>query len=153
MAVFDGTNLRDRLSGGSGNDTLRGHDGNDTLSGGPGADFLDGGEGWDRAEYTGSNAGVSVNLATGRGSGGDAEGDTLSGCEDVAGSPHDDTLIGDGRSNWLSGGAGADSLVGGGGWDWLDYRGSNAGVSVNLATGRGAPAATPRVIPSPGSRT
>ena len=135
MAVFRGTNDHDNLSGGNGNDTLYGLGGDDTLSGGPGADYLDGGEGWDRAEYTGSDAGVSVNLATGRGSGGDAEGDTLSGFEDVAGSPHDDTLVGDGRDNWLRGRAGADSLVGGEGRDWLDYWGSNAGVSVNLATG------------------
>ena len=135
MAVFRGTNDHDNLSGGNGNDTLYGLGGDDTLSGGPGADYLDGGEGWDRAEYTGSDAGVSVNLATGRGSGGDAEGDTLSGFEDVAGSPHDDTLVGDGRDNWLRGRAGADSLDGGGGRDWLDYWGSNAGVSVNLATG------------------
>ena len=38
-------------------------------------------------------AGVTVNLATGRGTAGDAMGDTLVNIEQVLGSDHDDTFI------------------------------------------------------------
>ena len=138
MAVFTGTDDSDILNGGSGNDTLNGLGGDDELIGGPGADSLDGGEGSDVADYRGSDAGVSVNLATGEGSGGHAEGDTLSGIENVRGSDLGDTLIGNDGDNQLRGRAGADSLAGGDGSDRVDYRGSDAGVSVNLATGEGS---------------
>ena len=50
------------------------------MIGGTGADSLDGGSGNDVVDYSGSSAGVSVNLASGPtiiGSGGDAQGDTL----------------------------------------------------------------------------
>ena len=108
------------------------------LTGGAGADSLVGGAGEDTASYRGSNAAVAVNLATGAASGGHAEGDTLAGIEHLEGSDHDDTLIGDAGDNVLTGGAGADSLVGGAGEDTASYRGSNAAVAVNLATGTGA---------------
>ena len=51
-------------------------DSNDTLSGGANNDLIDGGAGIDTADYSASSAGVSVNLATGSGTGGDAAGDT-----------------------------------------------------------------------------
>ena len=143
-----------RLRGENGNDTLEGGAGNDHLDGGAGADVLDGGGGdWNFAAYWGSDAGVTVNLATGMGQGGHAEGDTLTGILGVFGSSHADHLIGDaGHSNlqgndgddtleggaggdWLSGGAGADMLDGGEGYDDVNYRESDAGVTVNLATG------------------
>ena len=166
----DGNNW---LDGGAGADTLNGGAGNDWLVGGAGADALDGGADWDSASYRGSDAGVTVNLATGTGQGGHAEGDTLTGIEAVQGSDHDDTLTGDDGNNFLRGGAGADSLTGGdnndnlkggagadtltggdgddwlegtegadtltggAGWDWAQYWGSDAGVTVNLATGTG----------------
>jgi hypothetical protein len=68
---------------------------------------------------------VTVDLRAGTSS----SGDTLSGFEDVFGSPHDDTLIGDGGSNrlygWLgddvlNGRAGNDRLAGNGGADEAD---------------------------------
>ena len=43
-----------------------------------GADTLIGGAGTDFADYSASLTGVDVNLATGTGLGGDAQGDTLS---------------------------------------------------------------------------
>ena len=81
------------------------------------------------AAYGGSDAGVTVNLATGMGQGGHAEGDTLTGILGVIGSSHADHLIGDaGHSNLngddgdddLHGGGGNDTLEGGAGNDWLD---------------------------------
>lgn len=126
----------DTLDGGVGNDNLDGGVGNDILIGGAGADILTGGDGFDTASYSKSSAAVNVNLATGTGSGGDAEGDHLSGIENIDGSAYNDTLIGDTGDNTLLGGAGADVLVGGDGYDTASYSTSLA-VNVNLATGIG----------------
>jgi Ca2+-binding RTX toxin-like protein len=75
--ILFGGGGNDSLSGGAGNDTLLGGDGNDTLIGGTGADVLDGGTGIDLADYSASGTAVNVSLATGTGTGGDAQGDTL----------------------------------------------------------------------------
>ena len=109
----------DTLDGGAGNDVLAGDDGNDVLTGGAGADTLDGGAGSDTASYATSGAGVSVDLSAGTGSGGDAEGDTLTGIENLSGSAFADTLTGDSGANTLDGGDGADVLYGGNGADVL----------------------------------
>jgi Ca2+-binding RTX toxin-like protein len=133
-----GNDADDFLYGGSGNDYLYGQDGNDTLRGddnddwlvgGAGADTLNGGAGFDTADYSGSSAGVTVQLERllsgyyytqfGAGSGGDAEGDTLTSIEKVVGSNYDDKLIGNSLDNVLVGGAGNNTLVGGGGNDTL----------------------------------
>ena len=106
--------------GGAGNDILVGGDGDDVLVGGAGADDLQGGAGRDTVSYAASPVGVTVNLTAGRGSGGDAAGDRLSGVEDVVGSVHDDRLIGDANANRLAGGAGDDTLYGAGGDDTLE---------------------------------
>ncbi len=136
----------DYLDGGSGNDALYGELGNDVLSGGAGADTLDGGEGNDTADYTASTAGVTVSLATGVGTGGDAQGDRLVSIENLAGSTQADILTGDANANILNGGAGddklnggagADQLIGGDGSDTADYSASTAAVNVNLETGIG----------------
>ena len=136
----------DNLSGDAGNDLLYGGSENDTLAGGTGSDVLSGGSGTDTADYSASGSGVTVNLATGTGSGGDAAGDTLSGIEVVVGSGFNDSLTGDGGANTLdggasndtlAGGAGSDSLIGGTGTDTADYSASGSGVTVNLGTGVG----------------
>lgn len=127
----DNTNY---LIGGAGNDVLEGRGGDDTLSGGEGADVLNGGEGIDTADYAGSAAPVTVNLEQGTGSGGDAEGDLLSGIEIVVGSGGNDTLIGGNANETFIGGAGADSIEGGGGLDYADYVSSQSAVTVNLET-------------------
>jgi len=77
-----------------------------------GDDSLDGGAGNDLASYAGSTAGVTVELAAGTGSGGDAEGDTLANIENLEGSEHGDTLTGDAGGNTVAGGAGNDLLIG-----------------------------------------
>lgn len=155
----------DRMYGGTEDDDLRGNDGNDLLEGGRGADKLDGQAGSDTASYASSSERVTVRLLTGIAYGGDAQGDTLAGIENLTGSVFDDDLAGDNGANVLDGGrgsdeltgnggadtliggdgndrleggAGADRLVGGGGlFDLVTYEGSDTGVSVNLATGQG----------------
>jgi Ca2+-binding RTX toxin-like protein len=118
-----GNTLNNTISGDSGNNSLNGGDGNDILVGGAGTDTLNGGNGVDTAHYYSTAVGVSVNLLTGIGLGGDAQGDILSGFEGITGSNvGNDTLTGDGLANFLygyggndilNGGAGADTLVGG----------------------------------------
>ena len=123
-------------------DTLDGGSGNDTLIGGAGADILIGGAGIDTADYSTSANSVTVNLATNVNTGGDAQGDTLTGIENVTGSANADVLTGDVNANVIAGGAGNDIIVGGAGADTLDggtgtdtvdYSASSAAVTVNLA--------------------
>jgi Ca2+-binding RTX toxin-like protein len=114
-----GTNAADTLYGTSGAESIFGYGGNDTLKGFGGADHLDGGSGIDTAFYGDSTVGVAVNLATGRGYGGSAEGDTFVSVENVYGSYHNDTLTGNDGNNELYGLNGNDILKGGGGDDGL----------------------------------
>src|SRR4051812_22673740 len=164
MATIKGTNLADTLYGTSGADVISGLGGDDTIKGGGGADQIDGGSGFDTIFYTDSSAGVSVNLATGRGIGGTAEGDTYVSIEAVWGSSFNDTLTGDNGANQLfgldgndvlkggggadsldggsgndilKGGGGADVLAGGAGTDTVDYSQAPGAVTVDLAAGRG----------------
>lgn len=155
----------DILAGGAGMDVLRGHggdddldggDGNDMLYGGAGADMIEGGDGEDTAYYNESDAGVVVRLWNGTGLGGDAEGDMLSGVENLWGSAFDDVLIGANDADnklWggegddelygltgddmLVGGAGADVLDGGDGMDTADYSASGEAIVVRLFNGTG----------------
>lgn len=145
------------LEGGGGADLLMGEGGNDILSGGAGADVLYGGADLNLASYADSSAAVHVDLVSGLGHGGDAEGDRLYQIVGLSGSAFADTLLGDAGNNWLFGGAGADvlrggngedTLIGGAGADTLDgggsffdaasYAASAAGVYVNLSSGSGA---------------
>ncbi|RDJ27004.1 calcium-binding protein [Bosea caraganae] len=143
----------DLLVGGLGNDQLYGGSGGDTLHGGRGADLLDGGDGDDLALYSDGAEGISIDLESGVGRGGDAEGDTLIGIEHVIGTQRDDMLLGNAAGNMLLGGlgndvihgrAGDDLLIGGIGSDHLDggdgndtavYSDSAAGVVIDLANG------------------
>jgi Ca2+-binding RTX toxin-like protein len=99
----------DVLHGLAGDDMLFGGSGNDTLDGGPGADIMLGGAGSDTADYSSSAAGVTVNLASGVGTGGDAQGDVLGGTENIIGSAQADVLMGDSGANMLAGGPGNDA--------------------------------------------
>jgi serralysin len=122
--VLTGDGDRNVLLGKAGDDDINGGAGNDIIRGGIGADTLDGGEGTDQLQYKGSSAGVSVDLTADTegfqgASGGDAEGDVLTGFEAVVGSEHGDVLMGDGIKNVLSGKGGDDQINGGGGSDAL----------------------------------
>ena len=118
----------DVLSGGLGDDRLYGDAGSDTLLGDAGNDRLDGGAQQDFVDYSASAVGVNVNLATGAGLGGDAQGDSYVDVDGVIGSGLNDTIIGyDGQStvagfeytNVLSGAAGDDVIDGMAGNDSL----------------------------------
>ena len=152
----------DYLDGGSGDDVLRGGDGNDHLDGGPGRDYLNGGsedtqEGnpiaADIVDYGASRIGVTVSLAEGRGTAGDAEGDILVDIENIFGSQHgdeltgsldnnlilgfegDDSIYGLSGDDYLEGGSGGDLIDGGSGNDFISYANSNIGVHINLDSG------------------
>ena len=166
------------LTAGAIPETLYGGDGNDLLSGGgafgtPGNGGMDasgdtfyGGNGIDAVKYNGGSASVTIDLATGRGFGGNAENDYYFGIEHaigsfendtLQGSANADTLDGDQADDLLSGGAGADLLRGGDGQDILFadggadtiyggngidhvsyFNGAGGPVTVSLATGVGA---------------
>ncbi|MGO1081383.1 calcium-binding protein, partial [Inquilinus sp. CA228] len=113
----NGSQLADTLTGNAGANALAGYGGNDILIGGAGADALDGSVGTDTASYAGSGVGVTVNLTSGTGTGGDAQGDTFAGIENVTGSTGADTITGNGSSNVLDGGTGKDTMTGLGGAD------------------------------------
>jgi Ca2+-binding RTX toxin-like protein len=120
MPTVNGTNGADTLYGTGGSDQINGLNGDDSLKGLGGADRIDGGAGVDTAFYTDSAVGVAVNLETGRGAGGTAEGDRLFNIENLYGSAFGDSLIGNDASNELYGLNGSDVLKGGGGADRLD---------------------------------
>ena len=135
-----GSAIADTLVGDLRANVLSGHAGNDTLAGLAGADQLIGGPGLDTADYSASDAAVTVRLHTLKASGGHAQGDTfpetvsvsyvtpdgfvrsdlLPDVENLTGSTFADTLAGDRRDNVLDGGPGNDTLYGGpGGGDDL----------------------------------
>ena len=78
----------------------------------------------DWAVYKHAMEGVTVNLATNMGTGGEADGDTLRHIELVWGSEKDDTFIA---------GPGADIIEGDGGSDTVSYEASETGVTVDLS--------------------
>ncbi len=100
--------------------------------GGPDADILVGG-GPGKVMYSTSNAGVAVNLATGRGYGGGAQGDVISGVTQIIGSNHDDTLT---ETLRTASSRGADAYDGGAGINVVSYHGSREGLTVNLGIGK-----------------
>lgn len=136
-----GSDHNDILSGNNGANVLEGGKGNDILKGGLGADILDGGGGTDTADYSSSRSGVTINLATGLATGGDASGDILSAIENISGSFGKDVLtgstlanvlLGRGGDDLLDGGVNADHLIGGSGQDRLI-----GGQGVDILEGRG----------------
>ena len=152
----------DDLEGAGGADTLNGGDGDDDLIGGAGSDRLIGGDGVDSADYSNSEQGVRVNIRTGKGARGDAEGDTFSSVELVIGSRFGDVLTGASKSSGglfsekgLVGGDGDDTLIGGKAGEYMigvasldinlesfdgdviSYANSSAGVRVELGAAVG----------------
>lgn len=126
----------DILIGNSANNTLTGNNGDDTLTGNGGANILNGGAGSDTASYAETTAGVNISLlVSGAQNTGGGATDTFISIENLTGSGHADTLIGDGAVNVLSGNQGNDRLTGNGGNDILNGgAGSDAAVYVMAST-------------------
>jgi Ca2+-binding RTX toxin-like protein len=137
----------ENIIGSAFNDTLTGDGNSNLIEGGAGADLLTGGLGNDTASYANSNSAVTVSLVSAAANtGGHAQGDTLSGFENLTGSAFNDVLVGDGFINILDGGsgddllvggAGADQLIGGLGSDTASYSTTSTAVTANLTNGNG----------------
>ena len=142
IETVHGSSFDDQISGGTSDDVLRGQSGGDLLRGRAGADILDGGAGRDTATYSDSMAAVTVDLAAGTGTGGDAQGDVLLSIEILHGSGYNDilragkddhTLRGLSGDDLLIAGEGADIIEGGSGVDTASYEADTEGVIVDLA--------------------
>ena len=102
-------------------DTIRGDDGDNIIRGNLGADVIDGRGGFDTADYSQADNGVVVDLGTGTGSAGEAQGDTLIGIERLVGSEWIDTLIGGTADETFDGMFGDDLIMGGKGSDTYQF--------------------------------
>ncbi len=131
FALATGTASNDSLTA-SGSTIELGGAGNDTLTGSAGTDVLIGGGGTDTLSYATDTTGVTVNLANNTVSGGNAQGDTMTGFANVTGGSGADALSGTASANVISAGAGNDTLTGGGGNDTLD---GGAGTDTAVFTG------------------
>ncbi|NRA98548.1 MAG: calcium-binding protein [Rhodobacteraceae bacterium] len=112
------------LIGNGGDDEIDGGAGRDIIRGGLGSDTLEGGADADTLLYTGGSVGVTVSLEADENgfqsaAGGEAEGDVISGFENVYASNGNDGLTGDDNRNILYGYSGEDTLDGGLGADVL----------------------------------
>jgi len=143
--ILDGGAGNDYLNGGNGNDTLIGGggdnsllagDGDDLLISGAGADTVSGGNGTDTVSYANSTDWINVDLGANYTYYGYANGDVISGVENLIGSAYNDFLTGDTGNNvisglagndYLHGGNGSDRLIGGAGADTI-YGGSGADI-------------------------
>lgn len=130
-----------RIEGGDGDDTINAFAGNDVVAGGEGDDDMQGGLGNDWLDYSASDAGVTVSLAPDVvGAGGHADGDTVSGFENIIGSDFADTLTGDEGDNifdplGVSEGNGVDDVDGEGGVDTLRLNYSSLFAAEGLIGG------------------
>ncbi|MBU4193364.1 MAG: hypothetical protein KKD85_13780, partial [Proteobacteria bacterium] len=119
--------------------------GDDLIRASASAEYIAGGEGFDTLDYSGSTAGVSVNLQTASVAGGYANNDSISGIAAVIGSDFADTLAGsDDSTNALYGGGGNDSFImstyleaedtvsGGDGTDTLTFTYNGGDVLTNV---------------------
>jgi Ca2+-binding RTX toxin-like protein len=121
----------DVLKGLAGTDKLYGGIGNDTLEGGTGADRLDGGSGIDTASYATATSGVAIHLWDNDAAGA-AAGDTFFSIENLTGSNHADTIVGNAGNNIIKGLEGNDYLNGGAGNDTLKGGVANDKFGYNL---------------------
>ena len=123
MAFIQGTPGPDYFDGRDSADQYYGAGGIDTIS-----YLLD-------IDQTGNNGGVTVNLTTGRGAGGRAEGDQYAFVLNATGTDSADQLGGDEYGNNLKGAGGDDLLKGMGGDDVLDADSSGFDTDKDTLTG------------------
>jgi Ca2+-binding RTX toxin-like protein len=155
-SLLDGDAGKNIIVGRAGDDVLKGEADDDILIGGAGADTLDGGSnagdyqnqaemnelqansnllqaGGDTASYEDALTAVTVNLATGSGSRGDAAGDLLFNIENLVGSIAPDILVGNVGDNdinpGLSGGRNGTSQE----FDFVDGGDGVDRLTVNLS--------------------
>ena len=112
--TFDGIEI---IRGSYHDDTIIGDEADNTLQGGQGADLLDGGDGFDTLDYSGEDEAITIDLQSGLGSAGAADGDQVSNFEAVVGTNWDDTILGSDSDDVISGGIGNDTLAGRAGSD------------------------------------
>jgi Ca2+-binding RTX toxin-like protein len=124
--IIYGLGGNDSLGGGSGIDQIYGGDGDDYLDGSAGADVLNGGTGIDSIKVGFvTTVASTVNLTTGTGLGGDAQGDTYVDIENVDTDGGNDTIIGNLSNNNFVGWGGDDNLQGMDGNDNLQGKDGN----------------------------
>jgi Ca2+-binding RTX toxin-like protein len=138
----------DNIRGDAGDNRSRGLGDYDWLVGSDGNDFYDGGNGRDMVSYVHASSGVTVNLGSGRGTAGQANGDRYVSIERATGSIYEDLFFGSsgeddfrglGSYDWFVGsGGGKDRYDGGSGKDTVAYSSSSAGVTASLLLGRGS---------------
>jgi Ca2+-binding RTX toxin-like protein len=114
-----GGNNTDSFTGDTNANQFDGRGGDDVFFADAGADRYTGGTGVDGLEFATSAAGVTVNLFSGIGTGGNAQGDTYTTIEDVIASAYNDTITGNNDVNRLEGRNGDDTLDGLGGDDFI----------------------------------
>jgi serralysin len=142
-----GTSYADYIVGDFADNKLRGLGGSDWIVASGGEDDFDGGTGNDMVSYVASSAAVLVNLGTGKGFGGDAQGDTYTSIERATGSIYQDNFYGSdgvdefrglGGYDWFnSSSGGRDVYDGGSGQDTVSYSAGTEGVIASLDSGRG----------------
>jgi Ca2+-binding RTX toxin-like protein len=126
-----GSSFHDVLHGSaSGGDTLLGDGGNDLLVSGGASDVMDGNAGINTVSYVDAGAAVTVNLATGNGTGAGSGVDTLLNIQRITGSAFSDTLTGDSENNRITGLAGNDTESGGLGNDTFAMGAAPDGADV-----------------------
>jgi Ca2+-binding RTX toxin-like protein len=138
FTIANGVDI-ENITAGGGNDLLIGNAlanvisagaGDDLIIGGAGGDTLNGGAGNDTVSYAESDGGITVSLANGFTRGGHAQGDSITGFENIIATAFNDTIIGDGGANVIEGGAGNDKLIANSGNDTI-----NAGDGNDSAFG------------------
>ncbi len=129
IEIVRATEMKDFLSGSTGDDTFRGLAEADVIDGGSGSDWVDySADIFNRRESTAFGA-VTVNLATGTAVDSFGATDTLISIENAAGGTLADTLTGSAGDNVFRGYGGNDTISGGDGSDTVDYsRDLEAGI-------------------------